>query len=337
MPAALPSIPAAATAAATAAAAAMGLTVAGGTDVAASLGGVLGAQTQTQNLMALTRKARRLHVGNLPQGVGLTIEMLKQFFSAAITSAKLHDAALEGDPVVDAMIGSEGKYGFVEFRSVAEATSCLALNNIELAGKPLRIERPRDYAPMPESMRDELRKAGVLGSTSLSPDGRDTLTPVATMASQALPFPTSLATPAGLVNTAILPQQAAPPSRPAPPPLDASNATAVVALTNMMTQEEAASESEVGEILEDTRAEAEKHGTVLSLAAPKPGAAGEPGSALDAAALSLKVFVHFESAASATACAQELHGKAFDGRAVVASFVSVDTFQAVLALPCHVG
>ena len=75
-----------------------------------------------QNLLALSRRARRLHVGNLPLGVGLTADMLKQFFNAAIVSASLHDTSMEGDPVNDSMLGSEGKFGFVEFRTIAEAT-----------------------------------------------------------------------------------------------------------------------------------------------------------------------------------------------------------------------
>ena len=79
-----------------------------------------------------TTRARRLHIGNLPQGVGLDAQMLKQFFNAALVSASLHDTSKEGDPVLDSMLGSESKFGFVEFRTIAEATSCLALNNIEL-------------------------------------------------------------------------------------------------------------------------------------------------------------------------------------------------------------
>jgi len=33
----------------------------------------------------------------------------------------------------------------------------MALNNIELGGKQMRIERPRDYAPMSDTMLDQLR------------------------------------------------------------------------------------------------------------------------------------------------------------------------------------
>jgi hypothetical protein len=66
---------------------------------AAALLGSAAAQPSSAmpNLMGLTRRARRLHVGNLPIGVGLTAEMLKQFFNAALTSASLHDAAIEGE------------------------------------------------------------------------------------------------------------------------------------------------------------------------------------------------------------------------------------------------
>ena len=41
------------------------------------------------------------------------------------------------------------------------------------AGKQLRIERPRDYAPMPESVLNELRAGKILGNTSVAPDGKD--------------------------------------------------------------------------------------------------------------------------------------------------------------------
>ena len=99
-----------------------------------------------QNLQTLSRRARRLHVGNLPLGVGLTSDMLKQFFNAALVSATLHDTSIEGEPVQDAMLGTEGKFGFIEFRTIAETTSCIALNNIELGGA-----RPHAPAPTPST------------------------------------------------------------------------------------------------------------------------------------------------------------------------------------------
>ena len=80
------------------------LNAAGQNQFAGQLGGALGGQ----NALAASRRARRLHIGNLPQGVGLDAQMLKQFFNAALVSASLHDTSKEGDPVLDTMIAGEG-------------------------------------------------------------------------------------------------------------------------------------------------------------------------------------------------------------------------------------
>lgn len=285
-------------------------------------GGVLaGVTSPLQNLQALTRRARRLHIGNLPIGVGLTADMLKQFFNAALVSAALHDTSMPGDPVMDAMLGSEGKFGFVEFRTVAEATSCMALNNIELGGKQLRVERPRDYAPMPESMHDELRKAGYLGTTSLAPDGKDLLSAQPPPAAAGnMPMTTSTTAAAGEAGV---------------PPLDVSSPTTVLVLANMMTAAESESPSEMAEILDDTKVECEQHGKVVAVLAPKLGAGGEPGGVVDPVAIGLNVFVRFETTAAAVACAKELHGKHFDGRTVTAAFAEESTMLALSELPCY--
>jgi splicing factor U2AF subunit len=51
--------------------------------------------------------------------------------------------------VVDSWIAPEGKYGFVEFRSIDECTAAIALNGISLQGRQLVIKRPNDYEPAP--------------------------------------------------------------------------------------------------------------------------------------------------------------------------------------------
>ena len=60
------------------------------------------------------------------------------------------------------------------------------------------------------------------------------------------------------------------------------------------------------------------------------------GSGTEAAAIALRVYVRFATKESAIACAGELHGKQFDGRAVQADFISEALFEAVQALPCFV-
>lgn len=92
------------------------------------------------------------------------------------------------------------------------------------------------------------------------------------------------------------------------------------------------------EILDDTKGEAAQHGRVIAIAAPKPGAKADeddeniPG--LDEASLKLKCFVQFETVEAAIACAKDMHNRQFDGRTVLASFASVEVFEAIMGLPC---
>lgn len=202
---------------------------------------------QLSNVMSLSRRARRLHVGNLPTSVGLTASKLKQFFNAALVSANLHDTSKVGEPVHDCMLGSEGKFGFVEFRTIAEATSCMVLNNIELGGKQLRIERPRDYQPMPESMHDELKRLGVMGSTAVAPDSKDALNHETHSVTPPVSLKAGAATDAPLL-----------------PPLAVGSATAVLVLANLVTMDDLSKPDEMADILNDTKSECEKYGLVVA-------------------------------------------------------------------------
>lgn len=277
-----------------------------------------GAAVQS-NASSLTRRARRLHIGNLPLGVGLTGEMLKQFFNAALVSANLHDTSKEGDPAVDAMLGTEGKFGFVEFRTIAEATSCLALNNIELGGKQLRVERPRDYAAMPDTMIPDLKAAGLLGNTSVAPDGKDLLTEGSSMPNAATGGPLALTLKAGEPLSL--------------PPLNVDSATPVVVLRNMINKDDASQPEEMSDILEDTKIECGKHGQVLNCVSPQLGTGGPPGSGYEVHDVELRVFVRFTASDAAIKCARELHGKQFDGKSVSASFLTEEKFALLQGLP----
>ena len=107
---------------------------------------------------------------------------------------------------------------------------------------------------MPDSMLDELRAAGVLGNTSISPDGKDLLAAAA---------PPSAASSGGLLQLGLAAPPAAPAAAPAgPPPVDPSTATPVLVLDAMVSKEDLASAEEMGEILEDARSECSKHGAV---------------------------------------------------------------------------
>jgi len=205
---------------------------------------------------------------------------------------------------------------------------------------------------MPDSMLDDLRAAGVLGNTTISPDGKDLLAAAA---------PPSAASSGGLLQLGLAAPPAAPAAAPAgppeppprtlppesqiqcgfspvggavgPPPVDPSSATPVLVLDAMVSKEDLASAEEMGEILEDARSECSKHGAV-SLYVPKPGQSGPAGSGAEEAAIALKLFAEYGTAAEALACGKELHGKQFDGRTVLASFLPPEAFRAVKGLDC---
>jgi hypothetical protein len=98
------------------------------------------------SLMQATKKARRVHVGNLPANVGLTTGMLKEFVDAAMIQLLL--VVKVGEPVIDTFLSSDGKFGFVEMRTVAEATNALHMSGITFFGRVIRVGRPADYVPL---------------------------------------------------------------------------------------------------------------------------------------------------------------------------------------------
>jgi len=104
-------------------------------------------QASTGNIEALglSRKNRRLYVGNLP--MGLVEAQTVQFFNLAARNMGV--AAIPGDPVTSMWIAPDGKYGFLEFRSSNECTSALTMNGLTLNGRQLVMKRPNDWEPDP--------------------------------------------------------------------------------------------------------------------------------------------------------------------------------------------
>mmetsp|Transcript_12287 Transcript_12287/g.20700 ORF Transcript_12287/g.20700 Transcript_12287/m.20700 type:complete len:357 (+) Transcript_12287:116-1186(+) len=134
----------------------------------ASIGGV------PQILLDNTRKVRKVFVGNLNPTAGINAEVLSTFFTEAMKSASLIDPAQKGDLIIWSYVDPRSHgFGFIEFRSIAEAQSCFALNGIEVYGRKVHVNRIRDYEPYPQHIDAQLRKYNLLGSTSISPDGQD--------------------------------------------------------------------------------------------------------------------------------------------------------------------
>ena len=98
-----------------------------------------------------TRHARRIYVGNLPDG--LSNKEIQDFFTSAIhTALGVKDAQHNdendeiNDPILSVYINEEKKFAFVEFKSVDMCTACMGLDGIDINGKGIvKIKRPNDY------------------------------------------------------------------------------------------------------------------------------------------------------------------------------------------------
>ncbi|XP_049743019.1 splicing factor U2AF 65 kDa subunit-like [Elephas maximus indicus] len=99
----------------------------------------------------MTRKARRLYVGNIP--FGITEEAMMDFFNIQMRLGVLTQAP--GNPILAVQINQDKNFAFLEFRSVDETTQAMALDGIIFQGQSLKIRRPHDYQPLP-SMSENL-------------------------------------------------------------------------------------------------------------------------------------------------------------------------------------
>ncbi|KAM9238103.1 splicing factor U2AF 65 kDa subunit-like [Dugong dugon] len=113
----------------------------------------------------MTRKARRLYVGNVP--FGITEEAMMDFFNAQMRLGVLTQAP--GNPVLAVQINQDKNFAFLEFRSVDETTQATALDGIIFQGQSLKIRRPHDYQPLP-TMSENLSVYMAGGVSAVVPD-----------------------------------------------------------------------------------------------------------------------------------------------------------------------
>lgn len=95
------------------------------------------AEIQARNM---TRVARQLYIGNLPGGI--QVPQIVAFLNEMMLALNLNTQA--GAPVIGGRI-SLGGFGFVEFRSMEEATNGMKLNGCDFLGCTLKINRPKHY------------------------------------------------------------------------------------------------------------------------------------------------------------------------------------------------
>jgi len=114
------------------------------------------------DLMQRTKKCRRVHIGNLPMNVGLTPDALKSFVNTVMQQMFL--TVKPGDPVIDSFVSGDGKFGFVEMRTIQEATNALSMTGADCFGRPIRVGKPADYVPPDAALIQVAMGSGLLGT-----------------------------------------------------------------------------------------------------------------------------------------------------------------------------
>lgn len=102
-------------------------------------------------LPEVTRPARRLYIGNLPSGMGITEMVLTQFFTECSRGLGITTKS----PVISSWLNPDQTFGFVEMRSVQDTTLALSLfQGLQLGGRQLKFGRPVDYKVPPQHLQN---------------------------------------------------------------------------------------------------------------------------------------------------------------------------------------
>lgn len=226
-----------------------------------------------------TRKDRRLYVGNLPLGAGLTEKQLSEFIATSMAQRQMLPAGIT-DPVLSVWLSPEGTYAFVEFHSVDFANAALGLNGLNLLTSALRISRPNNYQPT----------CTVMG-------GLDTL--------MGGPVPSAVSMPAAITSLlgGAVPSQPEAQVAPAALAIPALTTT-VLTCKNMLTKDDLNDDVEREGLKEDVGDECKKFGTLESIKIPLTGNDD------------CCIYVKFATVEAAGKAFKSLSGRKFDGRVV---------------------
>ncbi|KAJ2715909.1 hypothetical protein H4R19_000937, partial [Coemansia spiralis] len=110
---------------------------------------------------------------------------------------------------------------------------------------------------------------------------------------------------------------------PAVMPAGAAQATSIVQLLNMVTASDLADSAEYDDIMDDIRDECSNYGAVAELVIPRPRP-DQPDAVVPGVG---KIFVRFATNDEATAALNALAGRQFNGRTVIASYITQDDFD----------
>ena len=253
--------------------------------------------TQQGAIGQATRKDRRLYVGNLPIGAGLTEKQISEFITSSMKQRGMMTEQ-SPDPVLSVWLSPEATYAFVEFHTVEAANNALGLNGLTLLTQQLRISRPNNYQPTVGHTLDDIVAMNANAVAGGAPQGGVAALPQAAAAV--------------LVPNAAAAAAAVPPAAPPAP------TATVLCCANMLTAEELRDAAEREGLKEDVTEEVVKHGVVKQIKIPVAG--NSEG----------RLYIQFETAAAAAATLRALTGRKFDGRVVTVTTMPESDFASVV-------
>ena len=257
-------------------------------------------------LAIATKQSRRLYVGSLPIGFGLTDMMLLEFFNTTSIALGIQTP----QPVLSVWLSPEKPFCFVEYRAITDATYALGLlQGLQLGGRVLKIGRPADYriptteeenyvvgyppglkAPTPtiaalaaaanplvaQQIAMSAQQAGVVGAANVNYNvanaALQTLSstlPSAVVASPAQPL---LIQPSSLnqSSSSIAPLVSTPSSATISDASATLSSSRVLSFDGMVTPSEFQSLEDVDDIADELREECGKFGTIERVIVPCP-------------------------------------------------------------------
>jgi splicing factor U2AF 65 kDa subunit len=95
------------------------------------------------NNIAQTKHARRVYIGNIPQGV--TDKTLIEFLVEVVSRTMNPQAARES--ILSIHVNPDKCYSFVEFSTIELTEALTRLDGLKMHGQVMKIRRPNDYRP----------------------------------------------------------------------------------------------------------------------------------------------------------------------------------------------
>lgn len=239
------------------------------------------------------------------------------------------------DLIRDAQTHAPKGFAFCEFmESEAADRACEALNGLKLGSKNLVVQPAASASKPPKGSVAPISSVaaaaipaliGLTGPGGAAAAAIHALPPALLTQFQNPPASTllNLGVPAGpMISTMVTFHEKEAPLQPTP----------VLALTNMASNEELNDGEFYAGLIDDVRDECTAHGKIVTIHVPRVRRRVVPGHHQLHCDLrgAGRVFVEFESAANAESALRALSGRRYNGRAIMAKFISLEEYHSMV-------